>query len=65
MAELCLDCWNKLSETKDKKWRYAMSWEKELCEECGQYKRVILSERLSSRTQKLLAESIEGLKGRK
>ena len=49
MAEFCLDCWNKINETHDYKWRYAFSWDKDLCEECGKYKRVIVAERLWSR----------------
>ena len=40
-----MDCWNKINETHDSKWRYALSWDKDLCEECGQYKRVIVVER--------------------
>ena len=42
MAELCLDCWNKLNETNDSSKRYVLSWEKDLCEECREYKRVIV-----------------------
>jgi hypothetical protein len=30
MAEYCLDCWNKLNETKDSRWRYVLSWGKDL-----------------------------------
>ena len=45
MAEFCLDCWNKINERHDAKWRYAMTWHRELCEECGQFKRVIVVER--------------------
>ena len=59
MAEFCLDCWNKINETKDSKWRYALSWNRELCEECGEYKRVIVTERFWSRAQKTVAETIE------
>lgn len=62
MAEFCLDCWNKLNETNDSKWRYVLSWNKDLCEECAQYKRVIIVERRWSRVQKLLCEAIENLK---
>ena len=54
MAEFCLDCWNKLNDTKDSKWRYVRSWERDFCEECGQYKRVIVNERLWSRVEKAL-----------
>ena len=45
MAEFCLECWNQLNGTNDTKWRYVLSWEKDLCEGCGQYKRVIVMER--------------------
>ena len=64
MAEICLDCWNKLNDTNDSKWRYVLSWERDLCEDCGQYKRVIIVERLWSRTQRTLAEAIESFKNR-
>ena len=59
MAEFCLECLNKLNKTNDSKWRYVLSWEKDLCEECGQYKRVVIVERVWSRVQKSLAEIIE------
>jgi len=62
MAEFCLDCLNKLNGSKDSKWRYVMSWEKDLCEECGQLKRVVITERLWSRTQRTVAEAAENLK---
>lgn len=58
MAEFCLNCWNKMNETTDSPWRYALSWEKDLCEGCGEYKRVIVVERLWSRAQRSLSETI-------
>lgn len=58
MAEFCLDCWNQINKTNDSKWRYVLSWEKDLCEECGQYKRVVVVERFWSRVQRTLAEVI-------
>ena len=61
MAEFCLDCWNKINETHDSKWRYVLSWDKDLCEECGQYKRVIVVERFWSRAQRVLVEAIENI----
>ena len=39
-----------------------MSWEKDLCEECGQLKRVVITERLWSRAQRTVAEAVENLK---
>ena len=62
MAEFCLECWNKINETKDSKWRYILSLHKDLCEECGQYKRVIIVERLCSRTQRTIVEAIDNYK---
>ena len=59
MAEFCLDCWNKINETNDTKWRFILSLRKEQCEECGQYKRVIIVERVWSRVQRTLVETIE------
>lgn len=52
MAEFCLDCWNAINETHESKSRYILSWRRELCEQCGSYKRVILAERLWSRMQR-------------
>ena len=42
MAEFCLECWNKLLETNDPPKKFVLSRELDLCEECGQYKRVIV-----------------------
>ena len=64
MAEFCLDCWNKINKINDSKWRYALSWDKDLCEECGQYKRVIIVERFWSRVQKALVEAIENIQNK-
>lgn len=64
MAEFCLECLNQINDTKDSKWRYVLSWEKDLCEECGQYKHVVIVERRWSRLQKNLKEAIENLKNR-
>ena len=61
MAEFCLDCWNKINQTHDSKWRYTFSRNKDLCEECGRYKRVIVVEWFWSRTQRILAEAIENI----
>ena len=65
MAEFCLDCWNKINETQDSKWRYAFSWRKDLCEECGQYKRVIVVERFWSRAQRTLVDVIENIQNQR
>lgn len=45
MAEFCLDCWNKLMNKSDPPQKYRISRDLDLCEECGQLKPVIISER--------------------
>lgn len=62
MSEICWECWNKINNTKDSKCRYVLSWEKDLCEECGEYKRVIIVERLWSRIQRALTEAFANIK---
>ena len=42
MAEICLDCWNKLNGTHDSPAKYILSKELDLCEECGEWKHVIV-----------------------
>ena len=59
MAEICFDCWKKISNQKENKWRYVISLDRDLYEECGQYKRVIVVERLSSRIQRTIADIIK------
>lgn len=45
MAEFCLDCWNKLNNKSFTQKEYVLSKELELCEECGQWKSVIVRAR--------------------
>ena len=45
MAEFCLECWNKINNNNHKENKYIMSVDLELCEECGEFKRVIIAER--------------------
>ena len=45
MAEFCLECWNELNGTNDSEKEYIMSKDLDLCEGCGEYKRVIVAER--------------------
>ena len=42
MAEFCLECWNKIMGTKDTKRKFIMTRDLELCEECGEWKSVIV-----------------------
>ena len=46
MSEICLDCYNKFENTQEKTKKFITSRKPELCEECGQYKRVIIRYRL-------------------
>ena len=42
MSELCLDCYNKIMKTHDPRRKFIFSLHRDLCEECGQYKQVII-----------------------
>ena len=42
MSELCLDCYNKIIETNEPGRMFHMTKELDLCEECGQWKPVII-----------------------
>lgn len=46
MAEICLDCWNKLNKTNHRANRYIISKDLDFCEECEQYKPVIVRMRM-------------------
>ena len=65
MAEFCLDCWNKINESKGSRWRYVLSSELELCEECGEWRQVILAERLWGQIIRPLEELAQNIKNRK
>ncbi len=45
MAEFCLECFNKINETNDDESKYIMSDYLDLCEECGEWKRVVVCPR--------------------
>ena len=42
MAELCLDCWNKMMDTNEPPKKFIISRKLDLCEECGEWKPVII-----------------------
>ena len=42
VSEFCVDCWNELNGTEDPKEAYVLSWKLELCEGCGEWKRVVV-----------------------
>ncbi len=43
MAEFCVKCYNRINEEKTHCSDYILSFYPELCEGCGEYKRVIIS----------------------
>ena len=45
MAEFCLDCLRKLDGVNYQREEFVLSRELELCEGCGQWKRVVIAER--------------------
>lgn len=45
MAEICLECWNKLTGENNPKEKYIISKDLYLCEKCGEYKNVIIVEK--------------------
>ncbi|MBR1969947.1 MAG: hypothetical protein IKA17_06290, partial [Clostridia bacterium] len=45
MAEFCLDCLNKINGTNHGESYFVLSRDLELCEECGQWKRVVITRR--------------------
>lgn len=45
MAEFCLECWKEIGGTEATENQYIVSEELELCEGCGEWKHVIVSER--------------------
>ena len=45
MAEFCPDCWNDINGLSDPPEAYVLSWGYELCEGCGQWKRVVVGRR--------------------
>lgn len=53
MADFCLDCWNKLNKTNGSKRKYILSEELEICEGCGEWKRVIIAKNNSYYTYEL------------
>ena len=57
MSELCLNCLNKLMETNDTEKKYIISKEFDLCEECGEWKPVIISMKLRYMIQDMIFQN--------
>lgn len=47
MAEFCPKCWNEINDTNYPENKYVLSDDLEMCEGCGEFKRVIVTERKS------------------
>ncbi len=45
MAEFCFNCFNKVNEINEPESKYILSEDLCLCEECGQYKRVVMEKK--------------------
>ncbi len=45
MSEFCLDCWNRINKTHDTEKEWVLSQEPDLCEGCGKYLPVIVTQR--------------------
>ena len=54
MAEFCLDCWNAIMETNHTEKQFLLSKGLDFCEECGQWKHVIIRVKLSYRIKEKL-----------
>lgn len=64
MAEFCLDCWNKINGTNDSERKYILSDEFDYCEDCGEWKRVIIRIRKSYYIRELIGELLRNFCGR-
>ena len=58
MAEFCLECYNKINNTDYKKKDVVVSSFPELCEGCGECKKIVISESNRGRTGCLIYLSI-------
>lgn len=65
MSELCLDCYNKIMETNEPKRKFILSLRRDLCEECGDYKRVIVRVKWRYILQEEIAATIQYHKTKK
>ncbi len=54
MAEFCLECWNRITETNNHVSKYIISEDLELCEGCKKLKNVIVMKRKHSYLCKFL-----------
>lgn len=45
MAEFCLDCWNRINDAHWTERDYILSDEYDICEGCGEFRRVVEAKR--------------------
>ncbi len=64
MAEFCVDCWNKIMESNDPPQKFIISRELDLCEECGEWKRVIIRVKGRYLAAERLREFVQDLRKR-
>ncbi len=62
MAELCLDCYNAIMKENHKKKEFLMTRNPDLCEECGQWKPVIIRVRTRYLIKEWLCEIGENIR---
>lgn len=46
MSEICLECYNEIMGINDPPEKYVLSKDLDICEECGQFKHIIIREHL-------------------
>ena len=63
MAEFCVSCWNELNGTDSPEEAYVLSWDYELCEGCGEYRRVIVAQRRHYYLRMLVNQFLHRKKG--
>ena len=64
MAEFCVSCWNELNGTNYPQEAYVLSRDYELCEGCGEYRRVIVSRRRHYSLRRLVNQFLHREKDR-
>lgn len=60
MADFCVDCWNKIHGLKTPACGYVLSREEELCEECGEMKRMVEGRRCGAEAMAAWLFSLSG-----
>ena len=64
MAEYCLDCLNEIMGTNDSVKKVILSHGLDLCENCGEYKHVVIRYKLRYIAADWIKEMIENMKRR-